>query len=246
MNFYKFTENAKKALDLAKKTTYNLSHSYIGTEHLLVGLLQADGLASKVLMENGVTADKLYELINQLISPTGSVDMMEGGNLTPRAKRIIDNSFKEATNLKSQLIGTEHILIALIKESDCIAVRLLNTLGVNIQKVYMDILSASGVEVSTVKKQMASNKGKGKGKSSTPTLDQFSRDLTDYAREGKLDPVIGRETEIERIIQILSRRTKNNPCLIGEPGVGKTAIAEGLALKIHEGNIPEIIRDKKW
>ena len=245
MNFYKFTENAKKALDLAKKTTYNLSHSYIGTEHLLVGLLQADGLASKVLMENGVTADKLYELINQLISPTGSVDMMEGGNLTPRAKRIIDNSFKEATNLKSQLIGTEHILIALIKESDCIAVRLLNTLGVNIQKVYMDILSASGVEVSTVKKQMASNKGKGKGKSSTPTLDQFSRDLTDYAREGKLDPVIGRETEIERIIQILSRRTKNNPCLIGEPGVGKTAIAEGLALKIHEGNIPEIIRDKR-
>ena len=243
--FYKFTESAKKAMDYAKEEAYKLSHNYVGTEHLLMGLVRADGLASKVLSEHGVTVEKLQELIKQIIAPSGNVTMADAGRFTPRAKRIIDNSLKEAAGLKSNLIGTEHILIALIKETDSIAVRLLSTLGVNVQKVYMDILSASGVDVSTVKKHFAADKAKAKGKSSTPTLDQYSRDLTQYAKEGKLDPVIGRTTEIERVIQILSRRTKNNPVLIGEPGVGKTAIAEGLALKIHEGNIPEIIKDKR-
>jgi ATP-dependent Clp protease ATP-binding subunit ClpC len=171
--------------------------------------------------------------------------MMEGGSFTPRAKRIIDQSQREAAKLKAQEAGTEHLLIALIKEPDSIAIRLLNTLGVNVQKVYIDLLAAAGVDISAAKNEFATGKAKGKAKSNTPMLDQYSRDLTQYAREGKLDPVIGREIEIQRVVQILSRRTKNNPCLVGEPGVGKTAIAEGLALKIIEGNIPDTIKDKR-
>ncbi len=247
MMYDKFTENAKNAINLAREVAYRLSHNYIGTEHLLIGLMEVDGVASRILEENGVTVDKVLELVNQLIAPNNGVEMMDGGSFTPRSKRILDQSYKEAAKFKAQLVGTEHILIALIKESDCIAVRLLNTLGVNIQKVYIDILTASGVDVSVAKNEYSSGKGaKAKGKSSaTPTLDQYSRDLTEYAREGKLDPVIGREEEIQRVVQILSRRTKNNPCLVGEPGVGKTAIAEGLALKIVEGNIPETIKEKR-
>ncbi len=247
MMYDKFTENAKNAINLAREVAYRLSHNYIGTEHLLIGLMEVDGVASRVLEENGVTVDKVLELVNQLIAPNNGVEMMDGGSFTPRSKRILDQSYKEAAKFKAPLVGTEHILIALIKESDCIAVRLLNTLGVNVQKVYIDILTASGVDVNVAKNEYTNGKNtKAKGKSSaTPTLDQYSRDLTEYAREGKLDPVIGREEEIQRVVQILSRRTKNNPCLVGEPGVGKTAIAEGLALKIVEGNIPETIKEKR-
>ena len=246
MMYDKFTENARNAINLARESAFRLSHNYIGTEHLLIGLLQVDGVARKVLAENGVSVEKVLELVNQLIAPSNGVEMMDGGNFTPRAKRILEQSYKEAARLMATLVGTEHILIALIKEPDCIAIRLLNTLGVNIQKVYIDILAASGIDVSTAKNEYAAGKNKGRGKASaTPTLDQYSRDLTEYAREGKLDPVIGRETEIQRVVQILSRRTKNNPCLIGEPGVGKTAIAEGLALKIIEGNIPDTIKEKR-
>ncbi|TAH70381.1 MAG: ATP-dependent Clp protease ATP-binding subunit [Anaerolineaceae bacterium] len=241
----KFTDNAKQAINFAREVAFRLTHNYIGTEHLLMGLLQVDGVASRVLGENGVTVEKVMELVNQLIAPSSGVEMMEGGSFTPRSKRILDQSHKEAAKFKSQEAGTEHILIALIRETDCIAVRLLNTLGVNIQKVYIDLLAAAGVDISAAKSEFASGKNKGKAKSATPTLDQYSRDLTDYAREGKLDPVIGRESEIQRVVQILSRRTKNNPCLVGEPGVGKTAIAEGLALKIIEGNIPDTIKDKR-
>jgi ATP-dependent Clp protease ATP-binding subunit ClpC len=241
----KFTNNANQAINFAREIAFRLNHNYIGTEHLLMGLMQADGVASRVLRENGVTVEKIMELVNQLIAPSSGVEMMEGGSFTPRSKRILESSQKEAAKLKAQETGTEHILIALIKEADCIAVRLLNTLGVNIQKVYIDLLAAAGVDISAAKSEYASGKNKGKAKSATPTLDQYSRDLTDYAREGKLDPVIGRETEIQRVVQILSRRTKNNPCLVGEPGVGKTAIAEGLALKIIEGNIPDTIKDKR-
>ncbi|WFR56200.1 ATP-dependent Clp protease ATP-binding subunit [Anaerocolumna sp. AGMB13025] len=241
----KYTENARAAITYATEVAYKLSHNYVGTEHLLIGLLEADGVASKVLEKNGVDVDKVIELVNQLIAPNSTMETVEVDGFTPRAKRILDQSFKEAVRLKAQLVGTEHILIALIKESDCIAVRLLNTLGINVQKLYVDILTAVGADMNAAKNEYAANKGKVKAKSSTPTLDQYSRDLTEYAREGKLDPVIGRETEIQRVIQILSRRTKNNPCLVGEPGVGKTAIAEGLARKIVEGNIPEIIKDKR-
>lgn len=241
----KFTENAKAAITAASEVAYNLSHNYVGTEHLLIGLLEADGVASKVLEKNGVDKDKIIELVNQLIAPNSTTEVLEGDGFTPRSKRILDQSYREAIRLKAQLIGTEHILIALLKESDCIAVRLLNTLGINIQKLYIDLLTAIGADMSTAKNEYSANKNKSKSKTNTPTLDQYSRDLTEYAREGKLDPVIGRENEIQRVIQILSRRTKNNPCLVGEPGVGKTAIAEGLAIKIVEGNIPEIIKDKR-
>jgi ATP-dependent Clp protease ATP-binding subunit ClpC len=241
----KFTENAKAAITAATETAYKLSHNYVGTEHLLIGLLEADGVASKVLEKNGVEKEKVIELVNQLIAPSSSTEVLEVDGFTPRSKRILDQSYREAMRLKAQLVGTEHILIALLKESDCIAVRLLNTLGINIQKLYIDILTAVGADMGAAKNEYAANKNKSKAKSNTPTLDQYSRDLTEYAREGKLDPVIGRENEIQRVIQILSRRTKNNPCLVGEPGVGKTAIAEGLAIKIVEGNIPEIIKDKR-
>ncbi len=242
----KLTENAKKAVNVAREVAFRLSHNYIGTEHLLIGLLEVEGVASKILEENGVTTDKVLELVNQLIAPSNGVEIMDAGTFTPRSKRILDQSHKEAAKFKAQLVGTEHILISLIKESDCIAVRLLNTLGVNVQKVYFDILAASGVDINAAKNEYTAAKGKQKGKTSaTPTLDQYSRDLTEYAREGKLDPVIGRENEIQRVVQILSRRTKNNPCLVGEPGVGKTAIAEGLALKIVEGNIPDTIKEKR-
>lgn len=241
----RFTDNAKQALNLAKEIAFRLNHNYIGTEHLLIGLMQVDGVASRVLRENGLTVDRIMELVSQLIAPSNGVEMMEGGSFTPRAKRIIDQSQREAAKLKAQEAGTEHLLIALIKEPDSIAIRLLNTLGVNVQKVYIDLLAAAGVDISAAKNEFATGKAKGKAKSNTPMLDQYSRDLTQYAREGKLDPVIGREIEIQRVVQILSRRTKNNPCLVGEPGVGKTAIAEGLALKIIEGNIPDTIKDKR-
>ena len=240
----KFTANAREALNLASEIAYKLGHNYIGTEHILLGLLESKGVANKVLVENGVDEDKIIELVNQLITSQNSVDLLETSTFTPRAQRIIDSSVKEAIRLKSKQIGTLHILISLLKESDCIAVRLLNTIGTNIQKLYIDTLTAAGADVNAAKNDYMS-KGKGKGKSQTPTLDQYSRDLTSYAREGKLDPVIGRENEINRVIQILSRRTKNNPCLIGEPGVGKTAIAEGIAEKIVEGNVPDTIKDKR-
>ena len=243
--FEKFTENANKVLQYASQIANELSHNYIGTEHLLIGLVKAPGVASKVLAENGVEETRLIKLIEEFITPASTIEAVEQENMTPRVKKIIAQSQKEAVRLKSNQVGTEHLLLALLKENECIAVRLLNTLGIKIQKIFVDILTAVGQETTNAKNEFASSKGKGKDKTSTPTLDQYSRNLTEYAREGRLDPVIGREDEIQRVIQILSRRTKNNPCLIGEPGVGKTAIAEGLARKIVEGNVPDTIKDKR-
>ncbi len=241
----RFTDNARNAINAATEAAYRLQHNYVGTEHLLIGLLEAGGVASKVLSANGIEEERIVGLISQLIAPNDGVGTMESDSMTPRAKRIIEQSFKEAVKLHSEQIGTEHLLIALIKESDCIAVRLMNTLGVNVQKIYIDIMTAIGADLGAAKSEYAGAKTKGKPKSNTPTLDQYSRDMTEYAREGKLDPVIGRENEINRVIQILSRRTKNNPCLVGEPGVGKTAIAEGLALKIIEGDVPDTVKNKR-
>lgn len=241
----KFTESAKEALNSATEIAYKLNHSYIGTEHLLLGLLCGNGVAKRVLEENGVEKDNIIDMVNQLIAPKSKVKVMEIDSFTPRAKKVIEQSHKEAVRMKSNSVGTEHILIALIKESDCIAVRLLNTIGVNLQKLYVDLVAGIGGDPNVAKNEYLAMKGKQKAKSATPTLDQFSRDLTSYAREGKLDPVIGRENEIQRVIQILSRRTKNNPCLIGEPGVGKTAIAEGLAQMIVDGNAPDTMKDKR-
>lgn len=242
---YRFTQMAANAMQYAADVASELSHNYIGTEHLLLGLLrEEDGLASQVLSQHEITEEKVMRLVEQLITG-GNVEVADVVDYTPRSRRILELSAREALRFHAAAIGTEHLLIAMLRESDCVAVRLLTTLGVNIQKLYGDILGAMGYDTSAAKTEFGSKSGRHKSKSSTPTLDQYSRDLTSLAREGRLDPVVGRNDEITRVVQILSRRTKNNPCLIGEPGVGKTAIAEGLARKIVEGNIPETIKDKR-
>ena len=241
----KFTDNAIKVIEAAESSAISLSQTYVGSEHLLIGLLSVDGVAKRVLEENGVSYDKFMELVNKLLTP-GNVAVGSADNMTPRAKKVIALAANEAYRLNSQKIGTEHILIALLKEGDSIAIRLLNTIGVNLQKMYIDILTALGLDISQARNDYANYKNSGNSsKSQTPTLDLYSRDLTEYAKTGKLDPVIGREAEVQRVIQILSRRTKNNPCIIGEPGVGKTAIAEALAERIAEGRVPDTIRGKR-
>lgn len=223
-----------------------MHHSYIGTEHILLGLLkEGTGVASQVLADNGVEYDKVLELIEELIAPGNAVAVLEDG-LSPRAAHVLEVSKAEAARFHSEKIGTEHLLIAMIKETECVASRLLNTLSVNVQKMYVDTLIAMGEDVSQYKDEFQNGKpGKRKNAEGTPSLDQFSRDLTELARDGKLDPVVGRETEIDRVIQILSRRSKNNPCLIGEPGVGKTAIVEGIAERIMGGMVPDTVLGKR-
>lgn len=237
-----YTDNAKAALALAKKMAKTTGQNYIGTEHILLGLLkQQSGVAAKILEERGVTAGQVMDVIRELIAPSGAVSLLERDGYSPRAVQILEEADKQAVRFASARTGTEHILLAIIKEGDNIAARLLYTLGINLQKLYADILTAMGQDAGIAKEDLNTKKKK----NPTKTLNQYSRDLTAFAREGKLDPVIGRESEILRVIQILSRRTKNNPCLIGEPGVGKTAIAEGLALKIAEGDVPPTISRKR-
>ena len=241
-----YTQKAKKALDLAARYSRDLGHGYVGTEHLLIGLIEeGDGVAAKVLQENGAIKSAVIELIKQQIAPPASVSIRERDGYSPKAQEILNNSTAQAERFSASQIGTEHILLALLRDVDNLAVRLLNTIGINPQKLYVDTLIAMGEDPRAYKSEIQAIRGVNPEGDKELLINRYSRDLTQLAEEGKLDPVIGRETEIDRIIQTLSRRTKNNPCLIGEPGVGKTAIVEGLALRISQGLVPETVMGKR-
>ena len=239
--FNNFTQKANDVLNLAMKAAENFGHTYIGSEHILIGVLKENtSYGAQLLSEKGVTLENIEELIKESTG-VGNPTALSPNDFTPTAKRVLEVSFQLARGMRNSFVGTEHLLLALLRESDSGAVKLLNTCGVDAESFTEELVS----DLSKPNAEFRGSRSGKKGKSNTPTLDEFGTDLTEKAQNGGIDPVIGREKEIERVIQILSRRTKNNPCLIGEPGVGKTAIAEGLALKIVKDEVPELLAGKK-
>lgn len=240
--FTGFTQKANTALNAAIEYAENLGHTYIGSEHLLLGLLSSEGsVAYTALTARNITADNVETAVRNSVG-IGTPTVLSPNDFTPRSKNIIETAVTIARSLGHGYVGTEHLLIAILRDSSCYAMDILDAMNVSAADIAEEITKSVNVSQNDASPK---SKEQSKGKTETPTLDQFGRDLTAIARQGKIDPVIGRQKEIERVIQILCRRTKNNPCLIGEPGVGKTAIAEGLALKIASGEVPEILKDKR-
>lgn len=240
-----YTDKAKKAISYANRLSKSMQCNYVGTEHILAGLLrEGSGVAAEVLAANNIELDKLLELINELVAPGEDIAVLDRDGETPRTQAVLERAEEIAERFDCDEIGTEHLLLSMIKEGDCAACRLLNTMGANPQKLFVDILGAMGEDPTRYRDEI--QRGRADNSASlTPTLDQYSRDLTALARAGMLDPVIGRKNETERVLQILCRRGKNNPCLIGEPGVGKTAIVEGIAQNLVNGTVPDIVAGKR-
>ncbi|MBQ8184947.1 MAG: ATP-dependent Clp protease ATP-binding subunit [Lachnospiraceae bacterium] len=243
--FGAYTEKAERVIQNAKRISKHLGHSYIGTEHLLIGLLREKTcVPGQLLAQKGVEEKKLLQLISDLIAPGAEAVVAERPDYTPRARRVLEQARAEAVRFQEERISTEHLFLAILKDLECVASRLLNTLNVSAKELYVAVLSSMGAKGKAYQEESV-RRAKSKEKAGTSTLEQYSRDLTRLAREGKLDPCIGRESEMNRVIQILSRRTKNNPCLMGEPGVGKTAIVEGLAARLVQGTVPEDMKGKR-